>query len=170
MKFLKYTILITLAAILSCNKKLDVLPQNTVPSEGIKTEDDVRAVLFGGYSTWQNANAYGEKYNTFGELLAEGGDISWEGTFQTYGRVVNNAQVTTDPEIYQIWANSYHTIATANVVLSKLEILSGAEKGEIEGEAKFLRGVTYFNLVNFFALPYSAGATNPGVPIILQPV
>jgi hypothetical protein len=169
---MKFLICLSFVALVvaSCNKKLDVLPQNTVPSEEIKTEDDVRAVLFGGYSTWQNANAYGEKYNTFGELLSEGGDIAWEGTFQTYGRVVNNAQVTTDPEIYQIWANSYHTIATANVVLSKLDILSGAEKTEVEGEAKFLRGVTYFNLVNFFALPYSAGTTNPGVPVILQPV
>jgi starch-binding outer membrane protein, SusD/RagB family len=170
MKFLRYVLFIPAVVLFACSKKLDVLPQNTVPSEEIKTEDDVRAVLFGGYSTWQNANAYGEKYNTFGELLAEGGDISWEGTFQTYGRVVNNAQVPTDPEIYQIWANAYHTIATANVVLSKLDILTGAEKSEVEGEAKFLRGVTYFNLVNFFALPYSAGPTNPGVPIILQPV
>jgi starch-binding outer membrane protein, SusD/RagB family len=170
MKSLINSLIMLVVVLSACNKKLDVLPQNTVPSDQIKTEDDVRAVLFGGYSTWQNANAYGEKYNTFGELLVDGGDIEWAGTFETYGDLHMNAQVTTAPEIYQVWANSYHTIAAANVVLSKLDILSGAEKTEVEGEAKFLRGVTYFNLVNFFALPYSAGATNPGVPVILQPV
>lgn len=164
------SLLIILLILVACNKKLDVLPQNTVPSDQIKTEDDVRAVLFGGYSTWQNANAFGEKYNTFSELLVDGGDIDWAGTFETYGDLHQNAQVKTSPEVYQVWANSYHTIATANIVLSKLDILQGDEKTEIEGEAKFLRGVTYYTLVNLFALPYSAGGANPGVPIILQPV
>lgn len=163
-------LIIMLFILAACNKKLDVLPQNTVPSDQIKTEDDVRAVLSGGYSTWQNANAFGEKYNTFGELLVNGGDIDWAGTFETYGDLHQNVQVRTAPEVYQVWANSYHTIATANIVLSKLDILKGDEKTEIEGEAKFLRGVTYYSLVNLFALPYSAGTTNPGVPIILQPV
>lgn len=163
-------IVILLLLLTACNKKLDVLPQNTVPSDQIKTEDDVRAVLFGGYSTWQNANAFGEKYNTVGELLVEGGDIAWEGTFETYEKLFFNTQIETSPEIYQVWANSYHTIAAANIVLSKLDILSGSEKTEIEGEAKFLRGVTYFYLINFYALPYAAGTDNPGVPIILQPV
>lgn len=163
-------VILLLFILTACNKKLDVLPQNTVPSDQIKTEDDVRAVLFGGYSTWQNANAFGEKYNTIGELLVEGGDIAWEGTFETYEKLFFNTQIETSPEIYQVWANSYHTIAAANIVLSKLDILSGSEKTEIEGEAKFLRGVTYFNLINFYALPYSAGTDNPGVPVILQPV
>jgi starch-binding outer membrane protein, SusD/RagB family len=156
--------------LVACNKKLDVLPQNTVPSDQIKTEDDVRAVLFGGYSTWQNANAFGEKYNTFSELLVHGGDIIWAGTFETYGDLHQNSQVRTAPEIYQVWANSYHTIAAANIVLSKLDILKGDEKTQVEGEAKFLRGVTYYTLVNLFALPYSAGTASPGVPLILQPV
>jgi hypothetical protein len=170
MKSTIFFLIITILLLNACNKKLDVLPQNTVPSDEIKTEDDVRAVLFGAYSTWQNANAFGEKYNTFGELLINGGDIEWAGTFETYGDLHQNAQVRTSPEVYQLWANAYHTIAAANIVLSKLDILKGDEKTEIEGEAKFFRGVTYYQLVNFFALPYSAGTTNPGVPLILEPV
>jgi hypothetical protein len=170
MKFSINVLLLMLLMLAACNKKLDVLPQNRVPSDQIKTEDDVRAVLFGGYSTWQNANAFGEKYNTFSELLVHDGDIDWAGTFETYGDLHQNSQVKTAPEIYQVWANSYHTIATANIVLSKLDILKGDEKTEVEGEAKFLRGVTYYVLVNLFALPYSAGTANPGVPVILQPV
>ena len=128
--------------------------------------------MFGAYSTWQNANAFGEKYNTFGELLVHNGDIVWAGTFETYSDLYQNAQIATSPEIYQVWANSYQTIAIANLVLSRLDILPDAEKEEVEGEAKFFRGVTYYYLVNFFALPYSAGntAANPGVPLILQPV
>lgn len=165
------SLIIVLFMLAACNKKLDVLPQNTVPAEQIQTEDDVRAVLLGGYATWQSANAFGEKYNTFGELLVHDGDIDWTGTFDTYDDLHQNLQVESAPEIYGVWANAYNTIATANVVLSKLDILLQAgERTEIEGEAKFLRGVTYFSLVNLYALPYSAGTANPGVPIILQPV
>jgi tetratricopeptide (TPR) repeat protein len=172
MKYSIYLFTLLLLGSMACNKKLDVLPQNTVPPTEIKTADDIKAVLFGAYSTWQNANAFGEKYNTFSELLVQNGDIDWAGTFDTYGDLHKHNQGKEAPEIYQVWANSYHTIATANIVLSKLDILSGDERSEVEGEAKFFRGVTYYVLVNLFALPYSAGNTsaNPGVPLILQPV
>lgn len=161
-----------IALLMACNKKLDVPPQNTVPPELLTTPGDVLGVLQGGYSTLQNANAMGEKYNTVGELLVNSGDINWEGTFETYGDLVRNTQVTTAPEIYQVWANSYQTINIANIVLSKLDVFSGSQKTEVEGEAKFMRGVVYYYLINFYAAPYSAGNTStaPGVPLILQPV
>jgi hypothetical protein len=172
MKFRIQNLIVLIMVVAACNKKLDVLPQNTVPPEQIKTADDVKAVLFGGYSTWQNANAFGEKYNTFGELLINNGDIDWEGTFETYSDLHQHTQTKSAGEIYQVWANSYQTIAIANLVLSKLDVLTGNERTQVEGEAKFLRGVTYYYLVNFFAQPYSAGNTtaNPGVPLILEPV
>src|SRR5689334_23520882 len=142
------TLFFLLAIIASCNKKLDVPPQNTVTPDQLTTPDDVKGVLFGAYSTFQNANAMGEKYNTFSELLINDGDINWEGTFETYGDLVQNTQVSTAPEVYQIWANSYQTINNANIVLKNLGILTGAEKTEIEGEAKFFRGVAYYYLIN----------------------
>lgn len=165
-------LLLALMLAAACNKKLDVPPQNTLTPDEIKTADDVKAVLAGAYFTWQNGNAFGEKYNTFSELLINDGNIDWAGTFAEYDDLHNNTQITTSPYNYQVWANSYHTINAVNLVLSKLDVLSTDEKEEIEGEAKFFRGVTYYYLVNFYALPYSAGntAANPGVPLILQPV
>jgi starch-binding outer membrane protein, SusD/RagB family len=166
-------LLLLLFAILfsACDKKLDVLPQNTLTPDQITSADDVKAVLFGGYFTLQNGASLGEKYNTFGELLVNDGEIDWAGTFAGYEEVHANTQLSVSNEIYQIWGNSYHTINAANIVLSKLDVLTGSEKTEIEGEAKFLRAIAYYYLVNFFALPYSAGNTaGPGVPLILQPV
>lgn len=171
-KTMNYIIVVTVILFAACNKKLDVPPQNTVTPDQIQTADDVKAVLFGAYSTFQNANAFGEKYNTFSELMVNDGDIDWAGTFETYGDLHQNTQVTTAPEIYQVWANSYHTINAANIVLDKLNILTGTERTQIEGEAKFFRAIAYYYLINFFARPYSAGntAATPGVPLILQPV
>lgn len=167
-----YLILAIVIFIAACNKKLDVAPQNTLTPDQIKSADDVKAVLFGAYSTLQNANGLGEKYNTFGELLVHNGDIDWAGTFETYTDLSQNSQVKVAPEIYQVWANSYHTINAVNIVLNKIDVLTGNEKTQIEGEAKFLRALAYYYLVNLYAIPYSAGnvAANPGVPLILAPV
>lgn len=156
----------------ACNDKLDVAPQNTLTPSEIVTAEDVKAVLFGGYSTFQNANAFGEKYNTFSELLINDNDIFWAGTFSEYDDINQKTQTRESPVIYQVWANSYHTINVANIVLSKLDVITGDEKTVVEGEAKFLRALTYFTLVNLYAKPYSAGSvsTNPGVPMVLQPV
>src|SRR3954468_11406798 len=169
---IKIFIILAFTVSVSCNKKLDIQPQNTVPAEEIKTSDDVKGVLFGAYSTWQNANAFGEKYNTLTELLVNDDDINWAGTFADYKDINNKDQDKQSASIYQVWANSYHTINAANIVLGKLDLLSADDKTIVEGEAKFFRGVTYYYLVNLFAKPWSAGnaATNAGVPLILQPV
>ncbi|MEO7768695.1 MAG: hypothetical protein ABIS01_14795, partial [Ferruginibacter sp.] len=102
-------LLISIALMPSCNKKLDVAPQNTLTPSQIVSADDVKAVLFGGYSTLQNANAFGEKYNTFTELLISDNDIEWAGTFSDYDDIANKAQTRESAVIYQVWANSYHT-------------------------------------------------------------
>ncbi|MGC4037319.1 MAG: RagB/SusD family nutrient uptake outer membrane protein [Chitinophagaceae bacterium] len=169
---IKILTLLAVVVMTACNKKLDVQPQNTITPDQIKTADDVKAVLFGGYSTFQNANAMGEKYNTFSELLINDNDINWVGTYSDYDDLFTKGEVTTTTSIYEVWANSYHSINVANIVLSKLDVLSADERDAIEGEAKFFRGAAYYYLVNFYAIPYSAGSTssNPGVPLILAPV
>jgi hypothetical protein len=132
----------------------------------------VIGLLFGGYSTLQNANAFGEKYNTFSELLVSDNDLFWAGTFADYEDVFRKNQVASNLTVYQMWANSYHTINIANTVLTKLDLVSEEQQPIIEAEAKFMRGLVYFYLVNLFAQPYSAGniSSQPGVPLILQPV
>ena len=65
MKKLKYISLSLVAVTLmfACNKKLDVLPQNNVTPEQIKTSADVVALMLGGYGQLQSSNAFGERIN-----------------------------------------------------------------------------------------------------------
>jgi starch-binding outer membrane protein, SusD/RagB family len=158
--------------LISCTKKLDVPPQNVLTPSEIKTQDDVIALLMGGYSSLQNANAFGEKYNTLTEVLIQENDIHWAGTFSNYTDIWSHSQVADNNTIYLVWANAYHTINIANTALSKLDLVSDDLRRELEGEAKFFRGTVYFYLVNLFAKPYSAGnvSSEPGVPLITVPV
>jgi tetratricopeptide (TPR) repeat protein len=168
----KALIIILSIAIVSCTKKLDVPPQDELTPSEIRTEDDVIALLMGGYASLQDPHAFGERYNTLTELLVSDDDLDWQGTFANYTDISTRNQIADNLVIYRMWANAYHTINIANTALSKMSVVSDGLREELEGEARFFRGLVYFQLVNLFAQPYSAGSTStrPGVPLILEPV
>lgn len=168
----KALVILSTILIAACTKKLDVPPQNSLTPSEIKTEDDVVALLMGGYASLQDPHAFGERYNTLTELLVSDGDLDFQGTFANYNDIFNRDQIADNTVIYRMWANAYHTINIANTALSKMNVVSDGLRQELEAEARFFRGVVYFQLVNLFAQPYSAGSTStrPGVPLILEPV
>ena len=170
MRNFKYIIAVLFfAGCIACNKKLDVLPQNSVTD--IENADDVKALLFGGYSLLQNASAFGEQYIFIADLLASENQVDFVGTFTDYKDLSNKNQTKETAIATTIWENSYLIIQNMNVVLDKLSLVDESERDAIAAEAKFMRGVAYFELVNFFAKPYSAGntASADGVPIVLEP-
>ncbi|MDQ3682404.1 MAG: RagB/SusD family nutrient uptake outer membrane protein, partial [Bacteroidota bacterium] len=69
------------------------------------------------------------------------------------------------------WLQAYYTINIANNILSAIDVVVAADQNRIKGEAQFIRGSLYFELVKLFAKPYSAGSTNTnlGVPLVLTP-
>jgi hypothetical protein len=159
--------------IVSCDKKLDVPAQNSITPDQIATASDVKAVLFGGYALLQGPNALGERFIFAADLLADNGQINFIGTFVDYRNLTTKTQITTNTIATGMWANGYTTINTVNTVLDKLDLFTDAdEKNTVEGEAKFIRALVYYYLVNFYGLPYSApgNTTNLGVPLMLEPV
>ena len=78
---------------------------------------------------------------------------------------------TTANNVYY-WVDGYRLINRANLVIEG--VTKAVENGTISkaigddyiGQAKFLRAITHFELVNFFARPYnhSAGASHEGIP------
>lgn len=156
----------------SCNKKLDVKPQDSITPDQIATEADVTAVLLGTYDDLQYFNGFGERYQFISDLMANENDISFVGTFIEYRKIANRTQDRTSTIAEGIWANGYDAINKANIVLSKLDLVSEDNKDAVAAEAKFIRAVVYFELSGFFGKPYSDGnlTTNLTVPLILDPV
>ncbi len=172
MKKLLYILIVSIIVIsTACNKKLDVLPQNSATPDLIKTSADVKAVLFGGYQLLQNYGAFGEQFFLVSDLLASNEQLNWVGTYGEYKDVQRKRMVSTNYIPASMWANGYSTINIANTVLDKLSVVDDADKATIEGEAKFLRAAIYFELVGLFAKPYSDGnaMANLGVPLVLLP-
>ena len=71
------------------------------------------------------------------------------------------------------WENYYKRVLGCNIALKYADgsIGTDEDKERLKGEALVLRAFYYFQLVNYYALPYSNkdSLTNPGVPIVLSP-
>ncbi|MDQ0105576.1 tetratricopeptide (TPR) repeat protein [Chitinophaga terrae (ex Kim and Jung 2007)] len=170
----KYISCLALGAILittaSCNKKLELAPkQDIVPTE-IKTEDDVITTLLGGYKSLQEYDAFGERFLFVADLMANT-NTRFSGTFVNYREVYARSIQENNTIASGMWGNAYEAINGMNLVLSRLDLVSADNKAVVEAEAKFIRGVFYFELAGFYGQPYSAGniTTNLTAPIINQP-
>jgi hypothetical protein len=173
MKYLSYSIAITTLLIwtTSCNKNLNVQPQNNVTASQIQTSNDVEALLFGAYSGLQAPGNFGESFLFCPDLIASDSQVDFVGTFYDYLAVQNKITVATNGMVSNIWTSSYNTINIVNTVLDKIALVDSTDQPTVEGEAYFIRGTVYFNLVGLFGKPYSDGSatSNLGVPLVLTP-
>jgi len=175
MKKMKRNIIaITLLSVIvaSCGKKLDLLPQQSVAEEvALNSDANVKKVLNGAYDAVSDGDLYGGNLMLFAELLAANDEIRWEGTFNQPREVWLKAMLTTNAYVRDTWLEAYDVINICNNIISAIGVVNSADQNRVKGEALFLRGAMYFELVKLFAKPYSAGnvSTNKGLPLILAP-
>jgi len=152
---------------------LQVEPKQSISSDlALNTEQNVRAALNGAYDDLSDVDLYGGQYMMSPDLLADAGDIQWVGTFAAPDEIIRKNIQTNNGFIESQWTDAYEAINVANNVLSALDqIESTQERERVEGEARFIRAVLYFEMVRLFAQPWNAGdpGSNPGVPLILEP-
>lgn len=156
----------------SCDKKLDIFPEDSVPDEiALTTDVNVKKVLNGAYDAISSSSLYGGDLFLFSELLAANGEIRWEGTFNQPREIWLKSMLTTNSYVRDSWLDAYSTINVCNNILSAINVVNTADQNRVKGEALFMRGAMFFELVKFFAKPYSAGSvtSNPGVPLVLTP-
>ena len=165
-----YIALIILMA--GCDKKLDLLPRQSVAEEvALNSDGNVKKVLNGAYDAASDGDLWGGNLQLFGELLGANGEIRWEGTFNQPREVWQKAMITTNSFVRDTWLDGYETINIANNIISAIDVVNDADEDRIMGEALFLRGSMFFELVKLYAKPYTAGNvnTNLGIPLILTP-
>ena len=161
-----------LLLIFACDPRLEVEPQQSISDDtALGTSDDVKAALTGGYDELGNADIWGGDFLMHADLFADDGELFWNGSFIGPRQIFNKAILTDNVEVSEIWLEAYETINRVNNVLSALDVVDTDDRSAVEGEAKFIRGVTYFYLVLFFGKDYGDGDpnSNPGVPLVVDP-
>ena len=102
-------------------------------------------------------------------------NAEWRGSFPSYQEMFERALTPSNAEVRGLWKQAYLTINQANLVIRGVETIEDPnlteEVGaELRGEALFLRGLSHFELVRMFALPYGASSgSDLGVPILVAP-
>lgn len=173
-------VIIATVFLMSCDDKLDIKPEGSIASDVVYgTSEGVINALNGAYEQLAGTTAlpgeggelYGGTSFFFPDLIGDDGKCFWGGTFIEYRNMFNKSLDPTDFTIEDHWKRGYEAINIINNVLANISTVDEWEQARVEGEAKFVRGVIYFDLVRLYALPYEPGGGNsqPGVPLVLEP-
>lgn len=151
MKTLKYILLsCTMIAFTGCDDFLVETPKTSIEKEGVYNSlSSAKAALAGCYASMAGYNYTGFNYFHVLNVTSEMG-VSIK---------ANDVNLTTmnilptDVNMTNAYNGMYETIRVANDIIDGMaesKITNEAEKNRITGEACFMRGLTYFNLVRMF--------------------
>lgn len=156
----------------ACNKQLDLKPYQSIDqSQAIQTAQDVQITLVGAYNRAATGDWYGGGVFLYPDLLADQPYIIWQGTFTDLTNLTDQDIHIDDPEVNDMWYDAYQTINQTNNVLANVSKVAAADKDRTQGEAEFLRGMTYFDLARLYGKAWNDGdpTKNLAVPIVLTP-
>ena len=161
---------ITLSA---CDNKLNLQPrQNIDAATALSNDQDVTSAIVGAYGQLGNGALYGTDLLLVPDVYAPDNYITWRGTFASYRELTLKTQTNANAEAQRIWVTAYAAINTVNNALASLGVVKDADtRKTLEGEARFIRGILFFELVRLYALPWGAVSQNtqPGIPLVLTP-
>jgi hypothetical protein len=174
MKHIKNLMVIALATVMiSCEKELDILPEQSVADNVVFTDKaGAQAALNGVYSTAQLINVFGSQPQIMGDFQAD--NVEFVGSFPTLQEIFQFTTISTNVTVAGWWQDHYRVILRANSVIARVPGIqqtgfTDAEKKQMVAEAKFMRALTYFQLVNLFAQPVQInGGNSLGVPLVLS--
>lgn len=175
MKRIIFLATVIYTSLISCSKKLDIEPQQSISETEIFTSDaNVKKALNGAYDAASSGFLFGGDILLYSELLASesaAGELRWDGTFNQPREIINKAILTNNSYVTGTWVAGYRVINICNNILANLAVVNDADRDAVQGEALFLRGSTYFVLTELYAKPYSAAnvGTNLGMPLITTP-
>ncbi|RPD47292.1 RagB/SusD family nutrient uptake outer membrane protein [Paracnuella aquatica] len=164
MNTIKYLgLLLTLVALTSCEKYLDVEPRASISDDQpIFDKASAETALRGVYSALSDGGYYGTSFQSIGYL--SGDNIQWTGSQSQVQEFINHKVNADNSTINAAWIAIYRTINRANNVIKRVGALeegklSTALQNGIVGEAYFIRALAYFDLARTWG----------GVPLITEP-
>jgi starch-binding outer membrane protein, SusD/RagB family len=136
---------------MSCKKNfLDIIPESSVTTDILYiTDKDFQDAVTGCYTALRSA------YNDMWIYGDQRSDDAWHalGNDVTMNAINNFAERSSESVFASTWRNYYLVIFRANTLLSKIDKLDVSvipNKARHVAEAKFLRALAYFDLVNIF--------------------
>jgi hypothetical protein len=180
-KYIKLTSVMILSFLIhSCSedKILDLEPVNNISNDASYSSPSLIALSVNGmYNAAQVGyyNGTGGRGYVWGAAFIQQGDNRGEDVVNLQAFYQFTYQATYDlntaNNVYY-WVDGYRLINRCNLVIEGVTkavaggVITAAVGDNYIGQAKFLRAITHFELLTYFARPYNftAGATHPGLP------
>lgn len=163
-----------LAGSLSSCEDLEIDPQQSLSTElAFADKQAVEGSLLGVYSLSQEFEVFGSLPQVIADFQSD--NVDFIGSFPTLQDVRLYATQSDNATIRDLWRRHYRAILAANAVIqftpeSPDESLTQEERAQFVAEAKFMRALLMFQMVNLFAQPIQVGGENaPGIPIVSEP-
>ena len=151
MKKLIFTFIITSFIAASCEDFINILPESTVTIDVLyKTDKDFADALVGAYSCFDGI--YDGDQEFMGELLGDDMEHQWA-TESSAVRMDFFTFINDESVVQSYWRDHYQAISRLNLLIANLEKADPSvitKRDRYMGEAKFLRALSYFNLVRAF--------------------
>lgn len=160
----------------SCTKTDDLNPVPTTliaDASAFATPARISNQINGLYATFKGTGLWGSNYILYSEARA-GEFISTNQNPLQGGLTYMLLTDAGTSDVNVVWLQAYQTINACNVFLEGMDaqgkmVVSDTLYNNYTAEAKVLRAVTYYSLLQLYAKPYTNGnGNNPGVPLRLK--
>ncbi|MBW8685821.1 RagB/SusD family nutrient uptake outer membrane protein [Chitinophaga rhizophila] len=161
---------VTCTGLFSCSKDLQQDPEQAIPTDDVFTSGPTSlSALYGVYSRSQRPEVFGGQPQIIGDYMADNADCY--GTVY-FGEISTFTATAASPIISEMWRIHFDAIMGANMVIEKVPAVqdptfTATERKMYVAEAKFMRSILYFQLLNLFSQPYQVQQGGmPGIPIV----
>jgi hypothetical protein len=166
--------LVSMLGISSCVKDefLNPISQTALSdATAFDTKDRIQNQVTGIYLALKSGQLLGGRYHIYNDVRGEN-FLSNDGNRVTARAAWEFSETSGDNEVNNLWAAAYTTINRVNVFLEGMEIkgnaIAGSDAPRFNAEARFVRAVAYYSLLQFYARPYWDGnGSKPGLPLRL---
>lgn len=138
-------------------------------STAITNEGQLEGALYGVYDGFQSNFLYGNYYISAQELMTDNGFVLFANSNRFTDFYRYQHAISSGGSISNMWTMAYRTIGRANFLLSYEGQIEGASVSNNFAEARALRALVLFNLVNYYARPYGTIDQDLGIPIPVEP-
>ena len=164
-------------SISSCHREyLNPTPQNTISdASAFSTNARIMTQVNGLYLSLKNGAFYGGRYVVYGDVRGED-FINETNNLVTAADVWNLTASSTSNSVTGLWAQGYNVINNCNLFIdgmnsTGIKIVGSTLGNNYIGEAKLLRALSYYSLLQYYARPYSDGnGSKLGLPLRLTGV
>lgn len=151
----------------SCSdKELELTDPLADQIDNVDTMAKIHSLLNNAYLTSSSTNLYGTEILAFGDIL--GDNLYVTNSSPTYKISYNMNYSSTQGE-FNFYSGLYNVIMSCNFVINNTKVPNSDELTKAKAEAKMLRAMSYFTLVNYYSPSPTSGINQDyGVPIVLE--